>query len=148
MLFIFSLSGTCIIRGHCKQPGIIVLYLKIKPDFVKGMKMVIVGTGIDIIEVERIRKACINPRFPKKVFTDREWEHIESRGKNMQTVAGNFAAKEAVAKPWGPGLAKWDGRIFKYFVSLTGDRTWSFPGRHCSICQNWAGRGYGFRYLI
>ena len=66
--------------------------------------MVIVGTGIDIIEVERIRKACINPRFPKKVFTDREWEHIESRGKNMQTVAGNFAAKEAVAKALGTGF--------------------------------------------
>ncbi|NLX69464.1 MAG: holo-ACP synthase [Clostridiales bacterium] len=92
------------------------------------MKMVIVGTGIDIIEVERIRKACINPRFPKKVFTDREWEHIESRGKNMQTVAGNFAAKEAVAKALGTGFGKvgWkDIQIFRKpdgrpYVELSG----------------------------
>ncbi len=66
--------------------------------------MVIVGTGIDIIEVRRIQKACGNPRFPKKVFTDREWEYIESRGRNMQTVAGSFAAKEAVVKALGTGF--------------------------------------------
>ena len=68
------------------------------------MRLVIIGTGIDIIEVRRIQNACRNPRFIKKVFTEEEWDYIESRGKNMQTVAGNFAAKEAVMKALGTGF--------------------------------------------
>lgn len=45
------------------------------------MRLVIIGTGIDIIEVRRIQNACRNPRFIKKVFTEEEWDYIESREK-------------------------------------------------------------------
>jgi len=65
---------------------------------------VIVGTGIDIIEVERVKNACGNLRFFQKVFTEREREYFINHRNNAQTVAGSFAAKEAVMKALGMGF--------------------------------------------
>ena len=67
--------------------------------------MDILDIGIYIIEVERIKKS-LNKRgdFLKKVFTDREIEMFESKGNNPQTIAGNFAAKEAISKSLGLGI--------------------------------------------
>ena len=67
--------------------------------------MDILDIGIDIIEVERIKKS-LNKRgdFLKKVFTDREIEMFESKGNNPQTIAGNFVAKEAISKSLGLGI--------------------------------------------
>jgi len=64
----------------------------------------IVGVGIDIIEVERVKKACCNLRFLQRVFTEEELKHFERCGNNPQTIAGNFAAKEAVMKAMGTGF--------------------------------------------
>ena len=67
--------------------------------------MDILDIGIDIIEVERIKKS-LNKRgdFLKKVFTDREIEMFESKGNNPQTIAGNFVAKEAISNSLGLGI--------------------------------------------
>lgn len=64
----------------------------------------IVGIGIDIIEIERIGKACCNPRFLNRVFTEKERKYFEMRGNNPRTMAGIFAAKEAVMKAMGTGI--------------------------------------------
>lgn len=64
----------------------------------------IVGIGTDIIEVERIQKACRSPRFLSRVFTEREQALFQSRKENYQVLAGNFAAKEAVVKAMGTGF--------------------------------------------
>lgn len=66
----------------------------------------IVGTGIDIIEVDRIKIACKNPRFLHKIFTESERCMFEEKRNNPQAVAGNFAAKEAVSKALGTGFSK------------------------------------------
>lgn len=70
----------------------------------EGRNAVIVGTGIDIIEVERIKNACGKTRFLERVFTEREREYFKSRRNNLYTIAGSFAAKEAVMKAMGTGL--------------------------------------------
>lgn len=62
----------------------------------------IVGTGVDIIEISRIAKAITNERFIKRVYTDDEW--VESKGLSHR-LAGFFAAKEALLKAMGTGLA-------------------------------------------
>lgn len=58
--------------------------------------------GIDIIEIERISNAARNPRFARRIFTERE---RASFGRNPRRVAeemaGKFAAKEAVIKTLG-----------------------------------------------
>lgn len=62
-----------------------------------------VAIGIDIIEVDRVRKVYEHhgDRFLKRVFT--EAEVLQCRGK-ANRLAGRFAAKEAISKALGTGL--------------------------------------------
>ncbi len=61
----------------------------------------IIGIGTDLIEVGRVAKAYEKQAFRSRVYTRREQELISTR---MQTAAGNFAVKEAVAKAFGTGF--------------------------------------------
>ncbi|MFN8139434.1 MAG: holo-ACP synthase [Fimbriimonadales bacterium] len=58
------------------------------------------GLGIDVVEVSRIEGAMKNPRFARRILTDRECD----RPLTPAYVAGRWAAKEAVAKAVGLGL--------------------------------------------
>lgn len=62
-----------------------------------------VAVGVDIIEVERVRKVYEHhgERFLNRVFT--ELEILQCRGKAAR-LAGRFAAKEAISKALGTGL--------------------------------------------
>lgn len=62
-----------------------------------------VAVGVDIIEVERVRKVYEHhgERFLQRVFT--EVEIRQCRGKATR-LAGRFAAKEAISKALGTGL--------------------------------------------
>lgn len=62
----------------------------------------IVGIGVDLIEITRVAKAIENPQFCKRVFT--EDELLESKMLKHR-LAGFFAAKEAVLKAMGTGLS-------------------------------------------
>lgn len=65
----------------------------------------ILGIGTDIIEIQRIENIIIKkPQFISKYFTIKEQEYFESRNMAAQTIAGNFAAKEAVSKALGTGF--------------------------------------------
>lgn len=67
----------------------------------------IIGTGIDIIEIERVKKAAKNARFIERVFTREEQLYCQSRGAQAPaSYAARFAAKEAVLKAFGTGLRK------------------------------------------
>jgi holo-[acyl-carrier protein] synthase len=61
----------------------------------------IIGIGTDLIEIERVVKACQKETFLKKYFTTKE---IELGNSNKQKYAGNFAVKEAVSKMFGTGF--------------------------------------------
>lgn len=57
--------------------------------------------GIDIVEISRVKKSIENTGeiFLEKVFTSKEIEYCESKGKQKyQHYAGRFCAKEAVFK--------------------------------------------------
>lgn len=73
--------------------------------------MNILEIGIDIIEIERIKEA-LNKKgnFLKKMFTDKELEMFEEKGNSPQTIAGNFAAKEAISKSLGLGIRGYNFR--------------------------------------
>lgn len=64
----------------------------------------IIGTGVDIVEIDRIAKAAKNERFFEKIFSEAEIALFEAGKYRMETVAGRFAAKEAVLKALGCGL--------------------------------------------
>ena len=61
----------------------------------------IIGIGTDIIEVDRIKKAVEKEYFLNKVYTKRE---VEAFGENYQSLAANYAVKEAVSKAFGTGF--------------------------------------------
>ncbi len=67
--------------------------------------MEIYGIGTDIIEISRIEKAINQTAlFKKKVYTEKEIEHIEKKKNPYASYAGRFAAKEAVSKAFGTGI--------------------------------------------
>jgi holo-[acyl-carrier protein] synthase len=62
----------------------------------------IVGIGVDIIEVGRIQKLVEkSPRFLKRVFTDEEIKYSNGKKNKYQHLAARFAAKEAFFKAVG-----------------------------------------------
>lgn len=66
----------------------------------------IIGTGIDIIEIKRIKDAITRQAFIHRVFTIREQQYCESKGvQKPSSYAARFAGKEAVMKAFGTGLA-------------------------------------------
>ncbi|MPM54920.1 Holo-[acyl-carrier-protein] synthase [bioreactor metagenome] len=71
--------------------------------------MNILDIGIDIVEIGRIRQYINkNENFLKKLFTENEIELFKSKGDAPQTIAGNFAAKEAISKSLGLGIRGYD----------------------------------------
>ncbi len=65
----------------------------------------ILGIGTDIIEIERIDRAIKNtPMFLEKIFTKRELDELNKSTLRVESVAGNFAVKEAVSKAVGTGM--------------------------------------------
>ena len=70
--------------------------------------MAIVGTGVDICEVDRVRAAIerFGQRFLKRVFTEGERAYCESKRNRIERYAARFAAKEAAMKAIGTGLRR------------------------------------------
>jgi len=61
------------------------------------------STGVDLIEIERVRSVIEShsERFLNRVFTERE---LDALGGKVESLAGRFAAKEATAKALGSGI--------------------------------------------
>jgi len=66
----------------------------------------IVGTGVDIAEVTRIKAAGerYGERFLNRVFTPEEIRYCTSKANTGERLAARFAAKEAGMKAIGTGL--------------------------------------------
>jgi holo-[acyl-carrier protein] synthase len=66
---------------------------------------VIVGTGVDLAEVPRIRASVerYGDRFVKRIFTEREIAYVERKANRYERYAARFAAKEAGMKAIGTG---------------------------------------------
>jgi holo-[acyl-carrier protein] synthase len=65
----------------------------------------IVGTGIDIAEVPRIRQSIerFGDRFLQRIYTPGEIRYCDSKANRFERYAARFAAKEAAMKALGTG---------------------------------------------
>ncbi len=65
----------------------------------------IVGTGVDLAEVPRIRVAIerFGPKFIERVYTPLEIAYVERKANKYERYAARFAAKEAGMKAIGTG---------------------------------------------
>jgi holo-[acyl-carrier protein] synthase len=67
----------------------------------------IIGTGVDVIEIDRIRKVMERQdRFVLRVFTEGEQRYCRGHRDPAPSFAARFAAKEALFKSLGTGWAK------------------------------------------
>lgn len=79
----------------------------------------IVGVGVDIVEVGRINSALQNSdAMVQRVFTTDEIRYCSNRKNKYQHFAGRFAAKEAALKALGTG---WQQGIRWKDVEITSD---------------------------
>lgn len=63
----------------------------------------ILGIGVDIVDISRIRAAVDrHQNFMHRLFDEYEIEYLDK--KNIESIAGSFAAKEAVSKALGTGF--------------------------------------------
>ncbi|MFQ5877084.1 MAG: holo-ACP synthase [Acidobacteriota bacterium] len=68
----------------------------------------ILGVGVDVCEVRRLRRALARPGFSKRVFRPSEARYCDGRARPERHYAARFAAKEALFKALGTG---WGGRV-------------------------------------
>ena len=68
----------------------------------------IVGMGIDIAEVDRVKAAIERhgEAFLRRLYTQREREYCERFKNKYERYAGRFAAKEAAMKALGTGWSR------------------------------------------
>ena len=66
----------------------------------------IFGTGIDIVETERIREIYKrwHKRFLNRVLREEEIKYCLSQSDPAQCIAARFAGKEAISKAFGTGI--------------------------------------------
>ncbi|AMB99197.1 4'-phosphopantetheinyl transferase [Aerococcus urinaehominis] len=82
----------------------------------------IVGTGIDLVEIDRISQAQTrNPRFCQRVLSPVElatFQRLSHPGRQASYLAGRWAAKEAFAKALGTGIGS---QLAMTDISITND---------------------------
>ena len=64
------------------------------------------GIGIDICDISRMRKAISKKGFRERLFSREEISYAESKADPAVHYASSFAAREALSKATGWGIAK------------------------------------------
>src|SRR5438105_4597971 len=72
-----------------------------------GAARMIVGLGVDLIEVDRIEAvyARHGERFLRRILTEKEYVYVMRHADPSQRLSGRWAAKEAAFKALGTGVA-------------------------------------------
>jgi holo-[acyl-carrier protein] synthase len=96
----------------------------------------IVGTGIDLVEIGRIQNSIdrYGSRFLNRVYTVAEQAYCLRKRKSAESFAARFAAKEAGAKALGTGISFGVNWLEIEVVRAPGGRpTLRFHGRAAQI---------------
>ena len=84
----------------------------------------IVGTGIDLIEIARIQQSIdrFGSRFLDRIYTPAEQAYCLRKRRSAESFAARFAAKEAGAKALGTGISRGVGWLEIEVVREPGGR--------------------------
>jgi holo-[acyl-carrier protein] synthase len=89
-----------------------------------------IGVGVDIIEIYRIRDAMHrHTNFLIRNFSERERKYFATKFDVYETVAGNFAAKEAFSKAIGTGIRGFSLNDIEVLRNVKGAPYILFKGR-------------------
>ena len=101
------------------------------------------GLGLDLCEIARMEKQAGNERFLNRYFNEGEISYIRTKGKNAaQTMAGIYAAKEALSKALGTGIT-FDLKEISIYHDEAGMPAYSLSGKAEKL-----GEGDRFRLSI
>lgn len=96
----------------------------------------IIGTGIDLAEIPRIRQSIerYGVRFLDRIYTPREQAYCLRKRNSAESFAARFAAKEAAAKALGTGISHGVGWLeIEVVREPSGRPTIQFHGRAAQI---------------
>jgi holo-[acyl-carrier protein] synthase len=98
----------------------------------------IIGSGIDLVEIERIQSSLerYGSRFLNRVFTEAEQAYCLRKRYAAESLAARFAAKEAAAKALGTGISRGVSWLEIEVSRPLGSRpSLSFHGRAAEIAK-------------
>lgn len=93
----------------------------------------VVGIGVDSVQIHRVQKACERSHFVERIFTKDE---ISQFDKNKVRAASDFAGKEAVAKVFGTGFSGCEPREIEILRDERGAPYVKLYGGAEQIAQN------------
>ena len=96
----------------------------------------ILGLGVDIVEVSRLKTLIKKSSFIEKIFSSEEAAYCRSKNNPEIHFAARFAAKEAVMKGLGTGFSK--GISFKDIevrVSVEGEPSIHLTGKASELAS-------------
>ena len=91
----------------------------------------IVGIGVDLIEIDRVKKAHLKhgQHFIDRLFTPGEAKYCLRKADPYPSLAGRFAAKEAVIKAFSHGFGgRWKWIHIEVTRELSGKPTLKLHG--------------------
>jgi holo-[acyl-carrier protein] synthase len=96
----------------------------------------VIGTGIDLVEIKRIQESMdrYGQRFLDRIYTAAEQAYCLRKRKSAESLAARFAAKEAGAKALGTGISHGVGWLeIEVVREASGRPTVQYHGRAAEI---------------
>ena len=87
-----------------------------------------IKTGVDCVEIERVKKAMEKESFLTYILGPNEYKYYESKGFPPQSIAGAWCAKEAFAKLVGLGIRGYTLRDIEVVHDELGKPSYEFHG--------------------
>lgn len=91
--------------------------------------------GLDMVEISRIEKSMQRPNFLNYILGEKEFEELKLRNFPVQSVAANFAAKEAFAKSIGSGFKGFKIKEVEVLRESSGKPIFYFTGNARKIVE-------------
>lgn len=98
----------------------------------------IVGTGVDIIEIDRVKKAHarFKERFIRRLYTPVEAAYCLRKSDPYPSLAARFAAKEAAIKAFSRGFGgRWKWTLLEVVREPWGKPTLKFHGVFADLAR-------------
>ena len=101
-----------------------------------GQAMGILGIGVDICDVSRMKSFSLESRFTEHFFSDAEREYLQGKKAGLaQSMAGMYAAKEAFSKVLGSGVRGFELKEVEILHGSAGQPYYLVTGKALAALQ-------------
>ena len=98
--------------------------------------MGILGIGVDICDVSRMKSFSLESRFIERFFSDAEREYLQGKKAGLaQSMAGMYAAKEAFSKVLGSGVRGFELKEVEVLHNPAGQPYYRISGKARKVME-------------